>query len=111
MSVRRNLPFVATYQAAATLEALGDPTRRAIFELLGEGRPRPVGEIAARVPLSRPPVSQPLKVLKTAGLVVDHAVGTRRLYRLDPRGVDAMRDYFEKFWTRALTAFKEYAEK
>ena len=101
---------MATYQAAATLNALGDPTRRAIFELLGQG-PRPVGELAAQLPVSRPAVSQHLKVLKSAGLVVDAAAGTRRLYRLDPRGVEAMREYFEQFWKRALTAFKEYAEK
>ena len=101
---------MATYQATATLDALGHPTRRAIFELLGSG-PRPVGEIASRLPVSRPAVSQHLKVLKQAGLVADHADGTRRLYRLDPAGVDAVRDYFDQFWNRAMAAFKEFAEK
>jgi DNA-binding transcriptional ArsR family regulator len=99
---------VATYRAAA-LEALGDPTRRAIFELLGHG-PRPVGELAGELPVSRPAVSQHLKVLKEAGLVVDHAVGTRRLYQLDPAGVDGLRTYFDRFWNRALASFKEVAE-
>jgi DNA-binding transcriptional ArsR family regulator len=100
---------VATYGAAA-LTALGDPTRRAIFELLADG-PRAVGGIAGELPVSRPAVSQHLKVLKEAGLVIDRAVGTRRLYQLDPAGVEALRRYFDRFWTRALSAFKNAAER
>jgi DNA-binding transcriptional ArsR family regulator len=89
--------------------ALGDPTRRAIFERLA-GRPRSVGELAAELPVSRPAVSQHLKVLKDAGLVSDRAKGTRRLYRVDPGGVGAMRDYLDRFWDEALTAFKGAVE-
>jgi len=89
--------------------ALGDPTRRAIFERLAGG-PRSVGEIAADLPVSRPAVSQHLKVLKEAGLVSDRAHGTRRLYRVEPGGVAAMRDYFDQLWTQALTAFKAAVE-
>lgn len=100
---------MATYGAAA-LAALGDPTRQAIVELLAAG-PRPVGEIAAELPVSRPAVSQHLKVLKDAGLVVDRAVGTRRLYQLDPAGADAARAYLDRFWTRALDAFKAAVER
>jgi len=100
---------VATYGAAA-LAALGDPTRQAIVELLADG-PRPVGEIAAELPVSRPAVSQHLKVLKDAGLVVDRPVGTRRLYQLDPAGADAARAYLDRFWTRALDAFKAAVER
>src|SRR5438067_2915529 len=91
------------------LSALGDPTRRAIFEHLAE-RPRAVGELARELPVSRPAVSQHLKVLKDAGLVVDTAVGTRRVYRVDPDGVDELRAYLDGFWNRALRAFKEVAE-
>ncbi len=91
------------------LDALGDPTRRAIFERLGQG-PLAVGQLADELPVSRPAVSQHLARLKAAGLVTDQAVGTRRLYRLDPRGIDAMRTYFERFWTEALTNFKALAE-
>ena len=90
--------------------ALGDPTRRAIFELLADG-PRPVGEIAGELPVTRPAVSQHLKVLKEAGLVIDRQVGTKRLYQLDPAGVGALRAYFDRFWTRALTAFKDAVEQ
>jgi DNA-binding transcriptional ArsR family regulator len=92
------------------LGALGDPTRRAIFELVSE-RPRPVGEIAARVPVTRPAVSQHLKVLKDAGLVTCRANGTRRLYSVDPRGLAELRAYFDAFWTKNLAAFKEAAER
>jgi DNA-binding transcriptional ArsR family regulator len=92
------------------LDALGDPTRRAIFELLTAG-PLPVGELASRLPVSRPAVSQHLKVLKEAGLVVDHAVGTRRLYRVDPSGVNALRAWLDNVWTSALDAFKAAAEQ
>jgi DNA-binding transcriptional ArsR family regulator len=87
------------------MHALGDPTRRAIFELLANG-PRPVGEIASQLPVTRPAVSQHLKVLKEAGLVIDHQNGTRRLYQLNPDGIGALRAYFDRFWEQALTAFK-----
>ena len=91
------------------LDALGDPTRRAIFERLAQG-PRAVGEIANELPVSRPAVSQHLKVLKDAGLVIDRPQGTRRLYQLDPQGIGALRAYFDTFWMHALTAFKEAVE-
>ena len=90
-------------------DALGDATRRAIFEQLADG-PKAVGELARDLPVSRPAVSQHLKVLKEAGLVVDEANGTRRLYRLDPRGLGALRAYVDRFWTHALAAFKEAVE-
>jgi DNA-binding transcriptional ArsR family regulator len=90
--------------------ALGDPTRRAIFELVAD-RARPVGEIAAELPVTRPAVSQHLKVLKDAGLVVDRAVGTRRIYQLDPDGVADLRAYFERYWTTTLSAFKDAVEQ
>jgi DNA-binding transcriptional ArsR family regulator len=92
------------------MDALGDPTRRAIFERLAEG-PRAVGELASELPVSRPAVSQHLKVLKEAGLVVDTRHGTRRLYRLDPAGVGAVRAYFDTFWNQALAAFKTTLEQ
>ena len=95
---------------AAALAALGDPTRQAIIELLAAG-PRAVGEIAAALPVSRPAVSQHLKVLKAAGLVTDTAVGTRRLYQLDPTGADAARGYLDRFWSTALDAFKQAVER
>jgi len=98
-----------TYATTNGFTALGDPTRRAIFERLA-GRPRSVGELAAELPVSRPAVSQHLKVLKDAGLVSDRAQGTRRLYRVDPGGVGAMRDYLDRFWDEALTAFKGAVE-
>jgi DNA-binding transcriptional ArsR family regulator len=91
------------------LDALGDPTRRAIFELLGE-RPHAVGQLAVRLPVSRPAVSQHLKVLKEAGIVNDHARGTRRIYQLDQDGLAGVRAYFDRFWTNALDAFKQAAE-
>ena len=97
------------YATTNGFSALGDPTRRAIFERLA-GRPRSVGELAAELPVSRPAVSQHLKVLKEAGLVSDRAEGTRRLYRVDPGGVGAMRDYLDRFWDQALTAFKGAVE-
>ena len=92
------------------LTALGDPTRRAIFERLAGG-PQAVGELAKALPVSRPAVSQHLKVLKDAGLVIDRPDGTRRLYQLDPTGIEAVRDYFDTLWTNALAAFKTAAEK
>ena len=91
------------------MTALGDPTRRAIFELLADG-PQPVGELARQLPVTRPAVSQHLKVLKDAGLVVDHQHGTRRLYQLDPDGVGALRAYFDQYWNHALAAFKNAVE-
>jgi DNA-binding transcriptional ArsR family regulator len=100
---------VGTYGVAA-LGALGDPTRRAIFELLTT-RPAAVGELADQLPVSRPAVSQHLKVLKEAGLVVDSAVGTRRLYRVNPDGVAALRTYLDRLWDTALDAFKNAVEK
>ncbi|HYH88905.1 MAG TPA: metalloregulator ArsR/SmtB family transcription factor [Solirubrobacteraceae bacterium] len=90
--------------------ALGDPTRRAIFERLAE-RPLAVGELAGELPVSRPAVSQHLKVLKTAGLVVDRPLGTRRIYQLDPDGVAALRAYLDQFWTKSLAAYKEAVEQ
>jgi DNA-binding transcriptional ArsR family regulator len=97
---------VATYRARGgqALEALGDPTRRAIFERL-VGRPRSVRELADVLPVSRPAVSQHLKVLKQSGLVVDRAEGTRRIYRVDAAGVAAMREYLDEMWDAALAAF------
>jgi DNA-binding transcriptional ArsR family regulator len=92
------------------MTALGDPTRRAIFERLARG-PTAVGEIARDLPVSRPAVSQHLKVLKEAGLVSDRRQGTRRLYQLDPRGIGALRAYFDQFWNHALAAFKAAAEQ
>jgi DNA-binding transcriptional ArsR family regulator len=91
------------------MSALGDPTRRAIFELLADG-PQPVGELARQLPVTRPAVSQHLKVLKDAGLVVDRQHGTRRLYQLNPDGVGALRAYFDRFWNHALAAFKNAVE-
>ena len=95
---------------AYALTALGDPTRREIFEKLADG-PLAVTQIADGMPISRPAVSQHLKVLKRAGLVTDRAQGTRRLYSLDPTGIDGLRAYFEAFWTQALAAYKEAVEK
>jgi DNA-binding transcriptional ArsR family regulator len=86
------------------LEALGDPTRRAIFERLAAG-PRSVRELADVLPVSRPAVSQHLKVLKQWHLVSDRAEGTRRIYRIDPTGVAAIRDYLDQMWDKALAAF------
>ncbi|PTL85891.1 helix-turn-helix transcriptional regulator [Vitiosangium sp. GDMCC 1.1324] len=90
--------------------ALADPTRREIFERLAK-RPLAVGELAEQLPVSRPAVSQHLKVLKEAGLVVDRQEGTRRVYRVDQRGVEAMRRYLDRFWDRALDAFKTAVEE
>ena len=94
---------------AAAMTALGDPTRQAIFERLVE-RERPVGELAAELPVSRPAVSQHLKVLKDAGLVIDRKVGTRRLYQVDPQAVADLRAYFDAFWDQSLAAFRDAAE-
>jgi DNA-binding transcriptional ArsR family regulator len=97
---------VQTYQVEGWA-ALGDPTRRAIFERLAD-RPHAVGELAGELPVSRPSVSQHLKVLKEAGLVRDHADGTRRFYGLDPSGPADVRAYLDRFWSNHLAAFAEY---
>ena len=91
------------------MNALGDPTRRAIFERLAE-RPRAVGELSNEFPISRPAVSQHLKILKDARLVIDRRDGNRRVYQLDPAGMAALRSYFDRFWHNALAAFKSAAE-
>jgi DNA-binding transcriptional ArsR family regulator len=90
--------------------ALGDPTRRAIFERLAD-RPRAVGELARELPVSRPAVSQHLKVLKDAGLVFDRPAGTSRIYQLDPNGVGALRAELDRFWSKALAAYKAAVEQ
>ena len=92
------------------LDALGDPTRRQIFEALRRG-PQSVGELAGGLPVSRPAVSQHLRVLKNAGLVVDRKDGTRRVYRVDPGGLAGIRDYFDSFWGEALERFAAEARK
>jgi Predicted transcriptional regulators len=97
-------------QATDGFAALADPTRRLLFERLAK-KALSVGELAAGVHVSRPAVSQHLKVLKDAGLVVDEADGTRRVYRVDPRGIEAMKRYLDRFWDRALAAFKAAVEK
>ncbi len=100
-----------TYPAAPdVLDALGDRTRRAIFEQLAE-RPSAVVDLADRLPVSRPAVSQHLKVLKQAGLVRDVQMGTRRVYSLDPDGLAGLRDYLERFWRTALHSFKTRVEQ
>jgi DNA-binding transcriptional ArsR family regulator len=98
--------------ASAALDAfaaLGDPTRRTIFERLA-ARPSAVGELARTMPVSRPAVSQHLRVLKEAGLVSETPEGTRRIYRVDPRGIAAMRDWLDAHWAQALDDFKAFAE-
>jgi DNA-binding transcriptional ArsR family regulator len=100
---------VRTYGANGW-HALGDPTRRAIFERLAD-RPRAVGELAGELPVSRPAVSQHLKVLKDAGLVVDRRAGNRRIYQLNPDGVGALRAQLESFWTKSLAAYKQVVEQ
>jgi DNA-binding transcriptional ArsR family regulator len=100
---------VQTYQADGWT-ALGDPTRRAIFERLAN-RPHAVGELASELPVSRPAVSQHLKVLKEAHLVIDQRVGTRRIYQLDPDGLSALRGYLDHFWDQALAGFKATVEQ
>jgi DNA-binding transcriptional ArsR family regulator len=97
---------VSTYGSAdAVWEALGDRTRRAILQCLAE-QPRAVGELAEQLPVSRPAVSQHLKVLKETGLVSDEAIGTRHIYRLNPAGVSALRDQLDTFWSRALAGYE-----
>jgi DNA-binding transcriptional ArsR family regulator len=97
-------------QAEQILDALGDPTRRTVFKRLRVG-PRSVSELAAGLDVSRPAVSQHLKILKAARLVTDHAEGTRRLYSVDTRGIEALRNWLDGFWDEALTAFKVAAEQ
>jgi DNA-binding transcriptional ArsR family regulator len=99
---------VLTYQDAGWT-ALGDPTRRAIFERLVI-RPQAVGELADQLPVSRPAVSQHLKVLKDARLVLDRRAGNRRIYQVDPTGLEAMRTQLDRFWNQALANFKEIVE-
>jgi DNA-binding transcriptional ArsR family regulator len=94
--------------AARALDALADSTRRAVFERVARS-PAAVGEIAAGLPVSRPAVSQHLKILKDAGLVAETAQGTRRIYRIDPRGIGAMREWLDQYWGTALSNFESYA--
>src|SRR5690348_17235105 len=96
--------------ATLLISALADPTRRAVLEKLRRG-PRPVGEIAKGLPVTRPAVSQHLKVLKDAGLVTDRSEGTRRIYYIDPKGLGAMRAWLDQFWDGALAAFAAEVEK
>jgi DNA-binding transcriptional ArsR family regulator len=99
---------VSTYQNG--FSALADPTRRQIFERLAT-RPMAVGELARELPVSRPAVSQHLRVLKDAGLVADSARGSRRVYRVEPEGVEGMRAYLDRFWSDALASFKDAADR
>lgn len=92
------------------MDALGDATRRAILEQLLKG-PMAVGQLADAFPVSRPAISQHLKVLKNAHLVLDRPVGTRRLYQVNPEGIEVLRRYFDRFWTDALASFKNAAEE
>jgi DNA-binding transcriptional ArsR family regulator len=101
---------VDAYQDIDGFAALGDPTRRRIFEMVA-ARASSVGELAAELPVSRPAVSQHLRVLKEAGLVVDRAEGNRRIYAIDPGGVGALRTYLDRFWNQSLAAFRAAAEQ
>ncbi|MDB5707919.1 MAG: transcriptional regulator [Sphingomonas bacterium] len=96
-------------RVAHAFDMLADPTRRAILERVGR-EPAAVGEIAAGLPVSRPAVSQHLKLLKEAGLVTETAAGTRRIYRIDPRGLGAMRDWLDQFWRANLDSFAAFAD-
>ena len=107
--VSDNLPLVQTY-AVDPWDALGDSTRRAIFKSLVAG-PSAVGDLARGLPVTRPAVSQHLRVLKDAGLVSDRAEGTRRVYTVNPAGLEALRADLDRFWTHALAAFKTAAER
>ena len=106
--VSSSLRFVDAYGDPG-LGLLGDATRRQIFELLAR-RPSSVGELAQQLPISRPAVSQHLRLLKDGGLVISQAEGTRRVYRLNPAGVTALRAYLDRIWVEALTAFQKAAE-
>ena len=101
---------MATYHSAVQLDALGDPTRRAILQRLRAGA-LPVGKLSRSFPVSRPAISQHLRILKRARLVVDTTSGTRRLYQLNPEAFASLREYFDRFWTEALTQFKAAVEK
>lgn len=101
---------MGAYRDEDAWAALGDPTRRAIVASLAE-RPRAVGELAKDLPISRPAVSQALKVLKDAGLVIERAAGTRRIYRLEPTAVAALRDQLDTFWSRALASYGDIIER
>ena len=103
-----SLPLVSTYRELQ-LDALGDPTRRAILARLRKG-PAPVGKLANTFPISRPAISQHLRVLKEASLVTDHPDGTRRVYQLNPEAFASLREYFDEFWGVALIAFKKRVE-
>jgi DNA-binding transcriptional ArsR family regulator len=107
-SVRQDLPLVDPDRESDGWSVLADATRRAIVSRLAEG-PQAVGQLAARLPVSRPAVSQHLKVLKDAGLVSERAVGTRRVYRLNPAAVAALRDQLDTFWQRALASYADVA--
>ena len=96
-------------RALDALAVLADPTRRQVFEALA-AKPAPVGELARAVPVTRSAVSQHLRVLKEAGLVTDTADGTRRIYRIDPRGIGAIRDWLDKHWSGALANFRDFAD-
>jgi DNA-binding transcriptional ArsR family regulator len=113
LSVSLDLPIVATYRTGrdgAAWLALADGTRRTIVERLAQG-PSAVGELARDLPVSRPAVSQHLKVLKSAGLVRDRAVGTRRVYQLDPTGLEALRADLDRFWAQALANYAQTVEE
>ncbi|MGE5694562.1 MAG: ArsR/SmtB family transcription factor [Candidatus Sericytochromatia bacterium] len=101
---------MTTYQAEHAWAALADGTRRTIVECLADA-PSAVGELAQRLPVSRPAVSQHLKVLKQAGLVKDRAVGTRRIYQLDPDGIGALRADLDRFWSKALGGYKQLVDQ
>lgn len=100
---------MAYQKGSAAIAALGDETRRAIFERVS-ARPSWVGDLAKGLPVSRPAVSQHLRVLKEAGLVTESSQGTRRIYRLDPRGIGAMRDWLDAHWAAALGSFKDFVD-
>ena len=102
--------MTAYQQHEYQFEALGDTTRRILLERLRRG-PQPVGVLSQGLPISRPAVSQHLRVLKQAGLVRDEAIGTRRFYRIDPKGLAAMREYLDSFWNEALQAFQARLEE
>ena len=100
-----------TYSSAAikAFSALGDPTRRDIFQRLASG-PSAVGDLAKGLPITRPAVSQHLRVLKEAQLVTESSEGTRHIYRIDPRGIAAMREWLDAYWAKSLDAFKDFAD-
>jgi DNA-binding transcriptional ArsR family regulator len=113
--VSGNLPFVATYESLAAagpvLDALGDPTRRAILETLRTAGPCSVGALADRVPVSRPAISQHLKVLGAVGLVQYESRGTRNIYRVHRAGLDDLRDWLDQFWGDTLNAYAEHIHR